>query len=374
MPESNQNSNQTGGLIVFNPTDVEAANIAAQLTTVISMTMKPAPEPPSDLRLTTGLWIILTACGGALWLFCMISDPEPLKYVAVIGALELLIGYLWVAVAYGQRNLRNGFTTLFPPLWVYRAANPPYEPGYRPLRFVVAGAILLSMYVIAPKVQPSIYAWIGIPDDTVIQVPEIPETPLMKLLAAESDGDTYSVKRQLALFAKPESIILTPADEKPAVVANLNRIVKKGRPELRDEAIRALAIWSREDAKPVILAALDDSNDDIRETAYELIVAWNDRETVQRLVNQLGNSNLARPALETIGRSEPGRAAIEEAILPLIQSNQIDRRNVLIALASEFGGAKLLPILEEQMAKLAVQSERETLRICISKIRSRLKN
>lgn len=373
MPPVPANHSPTGGLIVFNPTDVEAANIAAQLTTVISMTMKPAPEPPSDLRMTTGLWITLTACGMALWLFCMMSDTEPLKYVALIGAVELLIGYLWVAIAFGNRNTKKGFTTLFPPLWVYRAANPPYEPGYRPLRFVVAGAVLLSLYVIAPKVQPTLFAWIGIADDAVPSPPSKPDTPLIMLRAAELDGDTLGMKRQLALFAKSESLILTPVDEKPAVIATLNRLVKGKRAEIRDDALRALAIWSKDDAKPAVLAAITGGGDDERETAYDLVSNWNDAETVQLLVKQLGTTNLARPTLDIIGKSEPGRAALEDALLPLIQANSPDRRNDLIALASEYGGGKLLPVLEGQLAKLVVPGERESLQICIAKIKSRLK-
>ncbi len=372
LPVPGSNS-PTGGLIVFNPTDVEAANIAAQLTTVISMTMKPAPEPPSDLRMTTGLWITLTACGMALWLFCMMSDTEPLKYVALIGAAELLIGYLWVAIAFGNRNTKKGFTTLFPPLWVYRAANPPYEPGYRPLRFVVAGAVLLSLYVIAPKVQPTVFAWIGFSDVAIPSPPEKPETPLIKLRTAELDGDTLGMKRQLALFAKSESLILTPAEEKPAVIATLNRLVKGKRAEIRDDALRALAIWAKDDAKSAVMAAIAGGSDDERETAFELATSWNDTEIVQLLVKQLGVSSLARPALDTIGKTEPGRAALEDAILPLIQANVTDRRNDLIALASEYGGAKLLPVLESQLAKLIVAGERESLQICIAKIKSRLK-
>lgn len=373
MPPVPGTNSPTGGLIVFNPTDVEAADIAAQLTTVISLKMKPSPEPPSDLRLTTGLWIILTACGAALWLFCMMSDSEPLKYVAAIGALELLIGYLWVAIAFGNRNTRQGFTTLFPPMWVYRAANPPYEPGYRPLRFVVAGAVLLSMYVLAPKVQPTLYAWIGFSDDSPPTQPDRPETPLMKLQAAEGDGDTLGVKRQLALFAKSESLILTPPHEKPAVIATLNRLVKGPRAEIRDDALRALAIWAKDDAKPAVLAAIATGSDDERETAYELVTSWNDAETVQLLVKQLGLSNQARPALDVIGKTAAGRAALEDAILPLVRANAIDRRNDLLALASEFGGAKLLPVLEEQAAKLTPSGERDSILICIAKIKSRLK-
>jgi hypothetical protein len=366
-------SGATGGLIVFNPTDVEAANIAAQLTTVISMTMKPAPEPPSDLRLTTGLWITLTACGAALWLFCMMSDTEPLKYVALIGALELAIGYIWVAIAWGNRNPKQGFTTLFPPLWVYRAANPPYEPGYRPLRFVVAGALLLSLYVIAPKVQPTLFEWIGITDDPPPTMPEKPETPLMRLHGAEIDGDTLGIKRQLALFAKSESLILTPAHEKPAVIATLIRLVKGPRAEIRHDAVRALAVWSKDDARPFVLAAIAKGTDDERESAYELVIAWNDEETVRLLVKQIGATSLVRPALDEIGKSDAGRAAIEDAILPYIRANATDRRNDFIALASEYGGEKTVPVLQEQLTKLVVPGERESLQLCIAKIQARLK-
>lgn len=366
-------SGATAGLVVFNPTDVEAANIAAQLTTVISMTMKPAPEPPSDLRITTGIWIILTACGAALWLFCMMSDPEPLKYVALIGGLELVIGYLWVAIAWGQRNPKQAFTTLIPPLWVYRAANPPYEPGYRPLRFVVAGALLLSLYVIAPKVQPTIFAWIGITDDTPPPPAERPQTPLMRLQDAQIDGDTLGIKRQLALFAKTESLILTPAQEKPAVIAALVKLVQGPRAEIRDDALRALVIWSKYDAQAFVLSAISRGTDEERETAYELVTAWADAETVGLLVKQLGTTNLARPALDEIGRSDAGREAIENAILPYIQANAADRRIDFLALASEYGGAKILPILEAQLAKLVVASERDSMQLCIAKIKARLK-
>lgn len=373
LPPPSANGSHTAGLVVFNPTDVEAANIAAELTTVISLKMKPAPEPPSDLRLTTGLWIILTACGAALWLFCMMSDTEPLKYVAVIGTVELLIGYFWVAIAYGNRHPRQGLTTLLPPLWVYRAANPPYEPGYRPLRFVVAGAVLLSLYVIAPKVQPTLFAWIGISEDPPAPASEKPETPLMALQTAENDGDTLGVKRQLALFAKTESMILTPAHEKPAVIVTLKRLVRHVRPEVRVEALRSLVLWSKDDAKAPVLAALKAGNEEERESAYELVSNWHDVETVKLLVSQLGANPLSRPALEAVGKSERGRSAIEEAILPLVRANGVENRFELLALASEFGGENVLRVLEAQLAAAKSPGDRDSLPLCIAKIKSRLR-
>ncbi len=360
------------GMVVFNTTDVEAANIAAQLTTVISMTMNPAQEPPSDLRFTTGLWIILTACGVALWLFCMISDVEPLIYVAFIGAIELVFGYLWVAIAWGKRNPTKGLTSLIPLLWIYRAANAPADTGYRPLRYVIAGAILLTLYVIAPTVQPTLFRLFGFSKEVPVFVSDPPETPLLKLQNAEADGDTLSIKRQLMLFAKPESLILIPSAEKPAVIAILRKYVEGKHHELKQYALRALTIWSKDDAKPFVHSSLTGDDDEMREIAYELTSNWNDTETVQLLLSRVGKDSQARLSLEAIGRTEAGRSTLEKELIPLIVANTIEERNMNLALASEFGGEKLLPILKDQLSRLKVSVEQEPLRLCIAKIQARL--
>jgi hypothetical protein len=365
----------TNGLIVFNPTDVEAADIAAELTQAIARTMKPAPEPPSDLRLTTGLWIILTACGFALWLFCMVSDMEPLKNVAAVGAVELVIGYLWVAVAFGQRSVKQGFVTLFPPVWVYRAANPPYEPGYRPLRFVVAGAVLLSLYVIGPRVQPYLNAWVGITPDAAPAPPEAVESPLLKLLAAERDRNTLAIKQHLAFFAKTESLIALPAAAKPNVIELLQRLARHERGEVREDALRALVTWAQDDAKPAVLRAVPSDDGDERTAAYDLVTRWADAETVKVLLGRIGSPHAAQAnqALNAIGKSDRGRAAIEDALLPLLKDRTNESWHTYLALAGEFGGAKAAAAVEELRRASGRASEREALSQCLATIRARLR-
>ncbi|QEL15750.1 hypothetical protein [Limnoglobus roseus] len=373
MPTPSVGHNNTGGLVVFNPMDVDGAELAAELTTVISMRMKPPAEPPSDLRLTTGLWIILTACGLALWLFCMMSDVEPLKNVALIGAIELLIGYVWVALAFGRRSTKQGFATLLPPVWVYRAANPPYEPGYRPLRFVVAGAILLTLYVIGPKVQPTLFVLIGFKDPST-QAPEaVVETPLMKLQEAERDKNLAGIREQLAAFGKPESFLSTPPAEKPKVIENLRRLARFDRGEVKEDALRALVTWSPDEAKPLVVAAITSSNEEERAVAYELIPRWNDLDTVKLLVDRLGASKYARPALDTIGSTDRGRQAIEDAMLPLLRKNNTINRLELEMLAGDYGGPRSLEVLEVQAKQSVIHDEFDTLARCIAKIKSRLR-
>ncbi len=372
MPTPSVGHNNTGGLVVFNPMDVDAAELAAELTTVLTMRMKPPAEPPSDLRLTTGLWIILTACGLALWLFCMMSDVEPLKYVAVIGAVELFIGYVWVALAFGRRNTKQGFVTLIPPVWVFRAANPPYEPGYRPLRFVVAGAILLTLYVIGPKVQPTLFKLIGFTDESMQMPEEVPETPLMKLHEAEREKDPTGIKEQLMVFAKPDSFLRIPPADKPKVIESLRRLAKHNRGEVKEDALRALVTWAPDEAKPLVYAAISSANEEERNAAHELIPRWTDVETAKLLVNRIGVSTQARTALDAIGQTERGRQSIEDALLPPLKRNRTEDRFQLQALAADYGGERSKAVLEAQQQQSATFSERDTLAICIAKIKARL--
>jgi hypothetical protein len=379
LPASQSQRNGPGGLVVFNPTEVEAADIAAELTQTISAKMPPPQSPPSDLRISTGIWLILTSCGLGLWVYCMIADMAPLYYVAIIGASQLIIGYLWVAIAQGRRSKKQGLTTLLPPVWVYRAANPPYEPGYRPLRYVVAGAVLLTLYILGPKAQPTLYEWFGISDSSKNQNVDVIDSPFKKLVEAERQKSSIQMLEHLKSLAKPESLLLIPPSERSNLIQKLQQLRKHDRGEFRADALSALDTWAHDEIKNEVFEAIQSKDSNENQVGYELIVKWNDLETVRflisRMLTYINDSDIhsnVYHCIKKIGESDRGRTSIEEVIVPMLNRRDGVQLNQIRWLINDYGGAKTLAILEQQFKDTKDRSQADELKRMMNTLRERI--
>ncbi|CAN5162320.1 hypothetical protein BH11PLA2_BH11PLA2_33240 [soil metagenome] len=344
------------GVVVFHATSGESADIAAELTTNLTMRMKPPPEPPSDLRLTTGLWLLLSATGLSLWLLSAMSPERQdnenflLTCVKYIGALELVISYIWVAYSCGRKDTNAGLAALVPPVWVYHLFHPVWQQGYRPLRYAVMGVVLLALAYGTAALRPYVHRIIGPSNEVQQEVPSPLATPLARL----KNPDTQSSSRQLLEALRELSQDkLTFADapaEKPELIAELRRLRTNENSDVRAASLIALKKWAGLEAiKPDVLAVLRAKNADDRERTAAMDVAreYKDKDITKAVAARVGfrgfndDSFRAADTLRAIGRPEA-----EDALLALFEDEDLLIRGLPTLLADpKIGGAKSVTVL-----------------------------
>ncbi len=349
------------GTVVFNPTDVESSDIAADLTAALTMRMKPPPEPPSDLRLSTGMWIILTAIAISMWMFCMMANMlDPLKYVALIAIFELLVGYFWIAYLAGHRNTVRGLTTLLPPVWICRAIESnPYQ-GYRPLRFVLTGLALLLLFMVGPRMQPSIYAAIGMDAEAPSVVKEIKPTLLSRLAEGERDNDAGKLVKALKSLSEPsEQQLHDAASEKADLLVNFRSHFNNTNNEVRELAFANFVKWAGNDVKAETIKAISSDNDVERHDAIRIAAQLKDvavAKAVAKRITVKDDRTEVKLTLLAIG----GTAA-EEAVLPYLRSESFDVLSITHDVLKAHGGEKALAELQKTTNKTARGSILETI-------------
>jgi hypothetical protein len=359
------------GVVVFHSTDAESADIAAELTTNLTMRMKPPPEPPSDLRLTTGLWLLLTAAGMSLWLLSCMSpergDTENflLTCVKYIGALEVMVSYVWVAYLCGRRDTNKGLAALVPPVWLYHLVNPHTVVGYRPLRYAVAGALLLCLAFGAAALRPYVHRFIGPPPEAAPTIPSPLASPLARLKNAELGGTNRQLAEALADLAKDEVTFVDAPAETPGLIQELRRFRTHDSGEVRGAALIALKKWAGlTAAKADVLSVLRAKAADDRERIAALTVAreYKDREIARAVALRVGfrgfnaDSQFAADTLRAIGRPEA-----EEALLELFDNEDLLIRGLPQLLADpQIGGPHAVAVLREKAEKSASREVRES--------------
>src|SRR5579883_2963434 len=226
-PRSAAAARADSGMVVLAPTGVESADLAAELTAALTLRMRPPAEPPGDLKLSTGLWLMLTAVGLSLWLFALLYSPAAASYAALIGVVEFAVGYAWVVYLDGRRGPRQGLLALLPPVAVDRLLRPRSSQGYRPLRFVLAGVILFTLFLVTPAVRPRVQTLAGLdeapPPPPAAAADTPPAVRLRDLVAEKNDLLLVDELRDLA----DRNAVLravTPPAEKANLVAELRKL------------------------------------------------------------------------------------------------------------------------------------------------------
>ncbi len=329
------------GRIVFSTAMMSPMDMAADLSTAISLRMKPPPDPPADLRLSTGVWLILTLGGIALWLIGISVEPDVLPLVLVAGAFQAALGYLWAAYLVGKRSRVWGLLTLLPPIGLVRLFLPFGENGFRPLRFVVSGLLVVAIWTIAPQVREEIKTWPWLARMT--SPPKADALPpasgaAEKLKAAAERRQPEYLVGQLADLSRPEAVAETPEADRPAVVAEIAAVLKSDQPEVRTAALNALAVWAPADARGPTLAALKSADPGERRSAMALAVRWPDAEMATAVATRLTDRQEQNTAQEIL--LAMGGPAAEAALLPLLRSD--DQLFVLFVLdlVEKIGGPK----------------------------------
>ena len=290
------------GMVSLNPTGLAAVDIGAELSAALTMRMKPPPDPPADLNLSTGGWLALSGLALVAWVGGVIYDPALLPFVALVGLLMVAFGFLWAASLAGQRNWLRGAVTLLPPVALWRICLPFGEQGYRPLRFVLTGLLALALYLVGGPAHLGVKgAMAALESDPARGEPEAPLPAGERLAVAtrRPDGGLSA----LVDLAGADYRSAIPLDEHPGVVAELTRLASSPstRPEIRVQALETLTKWSLPGSRGIVLGMLTGGDSPERKVALRLAPNWPDREMAQAVADRLGTRSeerLAREALE----------------------------------------------------------------------------
>lgn len=330
-------------------------DVATELTATISMRMKPPPDPPADLQLSTGAWLLLTAVGLGLWFVGLTAEPEMFSYVAIIGALLAAVGYVWAVYLTGRHDWVRGLATLFPPVAVWRLVQPFGDNGHRPLRFVLTGLLLLGLAYLGPLARSGAGPLFTVLDPVRVDTPSPPSSPVDRLRAAAEQRQPDALVGELVTLARPEKLNEATDEVKAETILELRRLTRHDRVEVRVATLPALALWSPADAREPVLAALRSSEPVERKRALSLADRWPDEEMARAVAARLGDSQeqaLAEDAILAIG------APAEAALLPLLKSEDKWFLLQVIELLGKVGGPQSLEALTE-MSKTGPEKLRE---------------
>lgn len=374
MPTSHDN-----GTVVFQAGAPDSSDLAVELSTALSLRMKPPPEPPSDLRISTGTWLALTLAAIVLWMLSMVRAADEtadqfLIAVAAIGLLQLVISYTWVAYLSGRKSTRRGLEALLPPVWLYRLIHPESSPGYRPFRFAFAGMLLLALAISGSSLRPAIQAFIGEPEVQYIAIPQPVNSPISRLRAAQSEGIDRRLVEALAEVARG-----LPAggadDQDQGLAAELRSLRRHDNGEVRAAALLALKKCAGLNAvRGDVLEVLGNEQADLNERRAALDIAreYKDREIARAVVGCLGYRGFLddtdRRAADTLRAIGPPEA--EDALLEVFEDEDSLFRGVP-TLLGEIGTAKSIERLRTIAQNSASRDIRTQALKTIEKIESR---
>ncbi|MFO0937420.1 MAG: hypothetical protein U0798_12995 [Gemmataceae bacterium] len=276
---------EAGAIVLFQPSAAVAADAMTQLTANITMRMKPPPEvPPPDLKLSTAVWIALTAAGIVLWCATVIYQGGPLHYVAALAVVELSIGIGWVAYVAGRTHWLKGLLTLFPPVTLYQISRGQGPNHNRPLRFFLSGLLLLALYYANPFARESMRRAFDMTENHQTPVVES-NSPSERLASYTGRTDRTPLLDELKRISKPEIVNSAPPSERPIVAGELRKVIKMDdRPDVTAAALSALIAWVGDDAKPDLIAAVRSTSYTTRHTAIPMIANWKDEDAAKAVI------------------------------------------------------------------------------------------
>lgn len=369
------------GVVMFQPSTGESADIAAELTAALTMRMKPPPEPPSDLRLSTGAWLALTAGGLSLWLLSMMGHADVtaeklLIAVAAIGVLEVIVSYIWVAYLSGRKSTQRGLEALLPPVWLARMAYPASNnPGYRPLRFAVAGSLLILLASLGDRLRPVVQRVTGEPETATVPIPPPVHSPLARLKASQTEGTNRHITEALTELATEATTFTSTPAETRELLAEIRRLRNHENGEVRGAALIALKKWAGLDAvKPDVIKVLRQRSAETHErrAALDLAREFKDRDVTRAVALCLGHPSFGedtdRRAADTLRAIGPPEA--EEALLELFENDDLRLRG-LSELLAELGGPTAIERLRQIAAMTSDNELREDAQRTADKIAAR---
>jgi hypothetical protein len=317
------------------------ADIAVALTAALAARMKPPPAPRRDLRPSTALWLVTTGAAVALLLVSMFTSADFLLPALLLGAAQVLAGYAWIVRLAHLRDPRRGLLCAVPPLTLYYLAQYRYS-RLRPLRFVLTGAALVVLCLVASPLLPKTRALVKGDERPAAPQPDpaaMSKLEQLRYFAERKDYD--SLGKLLDVLAKTDPLLSEDAKDRAPLAAELRKLCEHPLTDVRVQAMAAYARWDPEGARAVCLAALRSPTYEERRMALHLLPQWKDAETaraVQSLIGRPGTveTNQAKAALEEIG----GAPAEQAAIALLNRAEDQATKLTALAILEKVGGAE----------------------------------
>jgi hypothetical protein len=310
---------ESGGVVLFESLiqTPSPSDCMTQLTAAITMRMKPPPEPPvADLKLSTGLWIVLTMLGFLLWTTTVIYQGGPVHYVTAIAVVLLTIGFGWVAYMAGRQNPLVGVLTLFPPVAIFRLFNGDGRDNHRPLRYVLSGLLLLALVYVHPFARTVVRNAFGMDEHKPVSMP-VDVSPVARLSQLTGRIDRAPLLEELRKLAKPQALDNVSVEQRELMTAELRRIVRfDERYDVTGGAIQALVNWAGDAAKPDLIAAAKSTHLTTRQAALPIVAQWKDADSARAIapmLNRREERNAAVAALKEMG--PPAISAVGEVLI-----------------------------------------------------------
>jgi len=298
-------------------------DFAVDLTSALTSRMKPPPRPPRDLKPSTAVWMLATGVALALLLATLVTHADHAETVAVIGAAEVVVGYLWIVRLAALRDWRRGVACAAPPLTFWYLGQWKYAK-LRPLRFVATGGLLLLLAAGAAYALPHTRAWAGVPDTSGPRVipPDIAAQSKLDQLRYFREQRSYeALVVLLRTLARTDPGYSDEAKNRIEIAAELKGLCDHRDADVKVEAMAAYANWGQDDARRVCLEATRSTNQEERLMALRLLPRWKDDRVAQAIASRIGRSgtetSVAQDAL-----IELGGPLAERATIPLLQDSR----------------------------------------------------
>src|SRR5439155_8091020 len=103
----------------------------------------------------------------ALVVLALFGDSAYRWAALVVGAVQIVIGYVWIVRLTQFRDPGRGRLCMIPPLTLYYLGQYKYAK-HRPLRFVATGLVLVALAAATPSLVPHTQALVR-RNDPVVQ-------------------------------------------------------------------------------------------------------------------------------------------------------------------------------------------------------------
>lgn len=309
-------------------------DIAAALTDVLTTRMKPPPKPPRDLYPSTAFWLILTGIAVILLSLTLFKNVDHLKWVKFIGWTEIAVGYIWIVVLAFRREPASAAYCIVPPITFWYLIQKRYR-RYRPLRFVGTGALLVIFAWLAPQVMSETRKFSGASEPVIVtqeqDANDLPKIDQIRLYRDKRQFDRLiQVLRNLD---RTEPLFAASPTERAELAVELRRLVNPAitsDPGIRAAAIPAYVRWGGDDARALLLGAIQGHPDE-RKQALQLLHTWRtDPDVARVLASRLGNRDESDLAKNSLVLMDP--ATVVQAIKPLLSDKRKDKTIHLAAL------------------------------------------
>lgn len=326
------------------------ADIAVALTAALTNRMKPRAAPRRDLRPSTAAWMLLTALGVALAALALFRDPAYQWLVLLIGALQLGIGFWWIAWLVWRRDPTRALWCLVLPVALYYLLQYKYA-RYRPLRFVLTGSALVVLAGWVGFLNPHVRELVGRTEPPPAQQDPTTMSKLEQLRAHREQRSYEALSKLLEILAKTDPLLSEDAKDRSALTVELKGLCDHPDTGVKVRAMAAYARWDPVGARAVCLAAVRSPTADEREWALRLLPQWKDAESaraVQSLIGRPGTveTNRAKSALEEIG----GVPAEQAAIALLNRADDQGTKLTALSVLEKVGGSETAAWLREGYA------------------------